>query len=129
MVYLNKIICNRVFFYFKRTELEDTLKTHQNKVDSIKNIIWQTGLKNNNISSILNGLTSNDTKKFMTHSIDTAVKVSKEMRELHREALGINNDVFKLKIKLASLEPQWDAKFGLAEENGSVIGFLSRFDF
>lgn len=55
----------------------------------------------------------------MIHTATTAAKVSEEMREIHREALDINSDIFKLKLKLASLEPEWDSKFGLAEENGN----------
>lgn len=88
------------------------------KVDSMENIIWQTGLRNNNISSTLNSLADNEARKFLNATIDTSKKISDQMREVRREAVDISSDVFKLKLKLASLEPQWAVKFGLAEENG-----------
>lgn len=88
------------------------------KVDSMENIIWQTGLRNNNISSTLNSLADNESRKFLNTTIDTSKKISDQMREVRREAVDISSDVFKLKLKLASLEPQWAVKFGLAEENG-----------
>lgn len=88
------------------------------KVDSMENIIWQTGLRNNNISSTLNSLADNELRKFLNTTIDTSKKMSDQMREVRREAVDISSDVFRLKLKLASLEPQWAVKFGLAEENG-----------
>lgn len=88
------------------------------KVDSMENIIWQTGLRNNNISSTLNSLADNELRKFLNTTIDTSKKTSDQMREVRREAVDISSDVFRLKLKLASLEPQWAVKFGLAEENG-----------
>lgn len=100
--------------------MEETLKIHEKKVDSIKNTIWQTGLKNNNISSTLNGLSKdNGTMKMVTDIRDTAEKICYQMREVRREAVEIASDVnYKMKLKLASLEPQWDTKLGFAEENG-----------
>lgn len=88
------------------------------KVESMKNIIWQTGLRNNKISSTLNSLADNELRKFLNATIDTSKKISDQMREVRREAVDISSGVFKLKLKLASLEPQWAVKFGLAEENG-----------
>lgn len=88
------------------------------KVDSMENIIWQTGLRNNNISSTLNSLADNELRRFLNTTIDTSKKISDQMREVRREAVDISSDVFRLKLKLASLEPQWAVKFGLAEENG-----------
>lgn len=101
-------------------ELRDTLRTHTKKVDSIKNVIWQTGLRNNNISSTLNSLGNGETRDFLNVTIETSKMISNQMREVRREAMDISSDVFKLKMKLASLEPQWSVKFGLAEENGKT---------
>lgn len=105
-------------FFSMATALEDILQTHTKKVDSIKNVIWQTGLKSNNISSLLNTLGSNETRQFLDATVETSKMVSAQMREVRRVAVDISSDVFKLKLKLASLEPQWSVKFGLAEENG-----------
>lgn len=90
-------------------------------MDSIKNTIWQTGLKNNNISSTLNQLAKNDGSMKLVGDIGvTAEKISDQMREVRRGAVDISSDVYKLKSKLASLEPEWDTKLGFAEENGII---------
>lgn len=99
-------------------DLEDKLRGHQKIVDSIKNTIWQTGLRNNNISSTLNNFNNNATMKIVIDRLETAAKVSDQMREVRREAVDISSDVYKLKLKLAALEPQWDTKLGMAQENG-----------
>lgn len=104
----------------RKTELRDSLRTHTKKVDSIKNVIWQTGLRNNNISSTMNALGSGGTREFLNATIEASRVTSDQMREVRREAMDISSDVFKLKMKLASLEPQWSVKFGLAEENGKT---------
>lgn len=112
------------FFVHFALELEETLNTHEKKVDSIKNTIWQTGLKNNNISSTLNILAKNDGSMKMVADIGkTADKISDQMRELRRGAVDISSDVYKLKSKLNALEPEWDTKLGFAEENGIHLKF------
>lgn len=104
------------------SDLEFALKGQKRKVDSIKNSIWQTGLRNNNISLALNTFSKNDTQEFLRQTIDASKKVSDQMREVRRGAISVmSSDVYKLKLKLASLEPQWAVKFGLAEENGKIF--------
>jgi laminin, alpha 1/2 len=46
------------------------------------------------------------------------MKVSDEMKDVRRDAIDINNDVYKLKQKLSDLEPDWESKLGMAAENG-----------
>lgn len=106
------------FFVFL-TDLEFLLNTQRRKVDSIKNTMWQTGLRNNNLSLTLNSFSKNDTQEFLARTIDAANRVTEQMREIRRNAISITgSDIYKLKLKMASLEPQWAVKFGLAEENG-----------
>lgn len=64
--------------------------------------------------------------KIVIDRLETSAKVSDQMREVRREAVDINSDVYKLKLKLASLEPQWDTKLGMAQENGKFILFIYR---
>lgn len=59
--------------------------------------------------------------KIVIDRLETSAKVSDQMREVRREAVDISSDVYKLKSKLASLEPQWDTKLGMAQENGKFI--------
>lgn len=101
------------------SDLEFLLNTQRRKVDSIKTKIWQTGLRNNNLSLTLNSFSKNDTQEFLSRTIDAASRVTEQMREVRRSAISITgSDIYKLKLKMASLEPQWAVKFGLAEENG-----------
>lgn len=100
------------------------MNTQRRKVDSIKNMIWQTGLRNNNLSLTLNSFSKNDTQEFLKRTIDAAKRVSEQMREVRRGAISITgSDIYKLKLKLASLEPQWAVKLSHAEENGVFIRF------
>lgn len=109
----------------KLADLEYLLNAQRRKVDSIKNMIWQTGLRNNNLSQTLNSFSKNDTQEFLIRTIDTAKTVSEQMREVRRGAISVTgSDIYKLKLKLASLEPQWAVKFGLAEENGESNDFF-----
>lgn len=67
--------------------------------------------------------------KVVVEHLNTSVKISDQMREVRRGAVDISSDVYKLKQKLTSLEPQWDTKLGMAEENGICLMklfFLSR---
>lgn len=104
-------------------DLEDTLKGHQKVVDSIKATIMQTGRTTNNITSHLETLNKDSNRKEIQDRLETAKIVSDQMREVGREAGDIRSDVFKLKQKLNSLEPEWDTKFGMAEENGKYGPF------
>lgn len=70
----------------------------------------------------MNSFSKNDTQEFLKRTIEAAQSVSEQMREVRRSAIAITGtDIYKLKLKLASLEPQWAVKFGLAEENGNSI--------
>lgn len=95
-------------------------------VYDINTTIWQSGVKNNQLSNELNALNNNATRKSIADHIIEAVKVSDQMRKVHREANDISSDVFKLKSKLNALEPQWDTQFGGAQENGK-IGLLFKY--
>lgn len=50
-------------------------------------------------------------------STNIVTKISEDMQQVKEEATNMNKDIFDLKVKLANLEPDWDSKFGLAEEN------------
>lgn len=100
-------------------DLSFLLKSQNRKVDAINNTMWQTGLRNNEILSRLNTFSKNDVEDSLKQAIDSAKNYSEQMREVRRGAISVmSSDVYKLKLKLASLEPQWAVKFGLAEENG-----------
>lgn len=103
-----------------RTDLNETLDGHKNIVESINTTIWQTGVQINSLSTTLNAINNDATRKILTDRMDMALKVSDQMRNVHRKANDISADVFKLKMKLNSLDPQWDSQFGGAQENGEL---------
>lgn len=105
-------------------ELNDLLNVHKNVVYDINTTIWQSGVQNNKLSNELSGLNNNATRKAISDHISQAVKVSDQMRKVHREANDISLDVFKLKSKLNALEPQWDTQFGGAQENGKNLVYM-----
>lgn len=104
-----------------RTDLEFLLKSQTRKVDAINNTMWQTGLRNNDIVLRLNTFSKNNIENSLKQAINSAKNYSEQMREVRRGAVAVmSSDVYKLKLKLASLEPQWAVKFGMAEENGNL---------
>lgn len=102
----------------KLADLNESLLGHKKVVEEITTTIWQSGLKNNDISITLNAINNDATRKINTDSMDMSAKVTDQMRQVHREANDISSDVYKLKMKLNSLEPNWDTQFGGAQENG-----------
>lgn len=121
------IIILRIILNHFAADLNDVLTGHKKIVESITTTIWQTGLQNNEMSTTLNALNHDATRKIVADSSDMALKVSDQMRHVHREANTISADVYKLKMKLNSLDPQWDSQFGGAQENGEHCVQLIRF--
>lgn len=76
-----------------------------------------SGLKNNEMSAKITSLTNSESRKSIQESKQLADDVSKEMNAVKQEATDMNSDVYELKRKLDGLEPEWDSKLGLAEEN------------
>lgn len=99
-------------------DLNESLAGHKKAVEAITTTIWQTGLQNNDMSTRLNGMNNDATRKIVTDRADVAMKVSDQMRKVHRGANDISADVYKLKMKLNALEPHWDTQLGGAQENG-----------
>jgi laminin alpha 1/2 len=74
-------------------------------------------LKNNELTSKLNSINDEETMNSIQKSSKAVTQISSDMKNVQQEAIDMNNDIYKLKLKLAGLEPEWDSKFGLAEEN------------
>lgn len=97
--------------------MTDTLVFQESLVESIKSTVWKAGNKNNELTAKLNQISDDETMKSIKESTDTVTKISEDMIQVKEEAANMNKDIFELKVKLANLEPDWDSKFGLAEEN------------
>lgn len=91
----------------------------EKSVQSLKDQIWQTAIKNNNLMDELGKVERGETMKTVQSDLDRSSIVSEQMKFVRQDAINLNSDVYKLKLKLKSLEPEWDTKFGMAEENVS----------
>lgn len=99
-------------------DLRDDLESERNRVRNIAEMIRQSGIQNNDLIEKMNKEPDDSALKSIRNSFDTAQKVSAEMKALERDSADIKDATFKLKRKLTSLEPEWDAKLSFAEENG-----------
>lgn len=79
--------------------------------------IRKSGKVNNEISQQITRLTKNDGRKAIQEAAADADNVLENIRGVAQEVDGINENVDKLKGRLKELDPEWDSKFGLAEEN------------
>ncbi|ETN59454.1 laminin, alpha 1/2 [Anopheles darlingi] len=103
----------------KATALNETMIQKEKTVQSLKDQIWQTAIKNNNLMDEIGKVERGATMKTVQADLESSSIVSEQMKFVRQEAINMNSDVYKLKLKLKSLEPEWDTKFGLAEENVS----------
>jgi laminin, alpha 1/2 len=81
--------------------------------DTIRN----SGRINNEVSAHLTKLQNVDTKQSVKESAALIDKVSENLKNVEQEVDGVNESVSGLRKKLEDLDPEWDAKFGLAQEN------------
>ncbi|XP_040165290.1 laminin subunit alpha-1 isoform X1 [Anopheles arabiensis] len=103
----------------KAVALNETMIQKEKSVQSLKDQIWQTAIKNNNLMDELGKVERGETMKTVQSDLDRSSIVSEQMKFVRQDAINLNSDVYKLKLKLKSLEPEWDTKFGMAEENVS----------
>ena len=89
-------------------------------MENIGSTIRNAGIKNNDLSAKLTAIMKADSLQIIRDSASLANTISEEMKNVRKEAIDINSEVYKLKLKLENLEPDWDSKFGLAEENISL---------
>lgn len=105
-------------------DLKDHLDSQRNRVRNIAETIRQSGIENNNLIEEMNKDQNDSALKSIRNSFDTAQKVSTEMKAVEKDSADIKDQTFKLKRKLTSLEPDWDAKLSFAEENGEQFKMI-----
>ncbi|TMW53859.1 hypothetical protein DOY81_001030 [Sarcophaga bullata] len=104
-----------------RTEaLKSRLKVHENKVENIKSRIIKAGERTNNVTSHMQSLKHTSARKYAVESLDLASKVTQDMKAISRHTADLHEDIKKLREKFNILEPDWEIKLGLAEENISL---------
>lgn len=90
-------------------------------MDRIKSKLQEAGTATNNISVQMQALAANSSaQKLALESIEMAQRASEEMRAETRKALEMHDDILKLRQTFAMLEPDWEIKLGMAEENISL---------
>lgn len=103
----------------KANELNEVMVSKEKQVESLQYKMRLAGVDNNRIVEEEGLITRGDAMKKLQGTLDQANIVSDQMKFVREEAGVLNSDVYKLKLKLAKLEPEWDTKFGMAEENVS----------
>lgn len=93
------------------------LDYQQTIVKNMSNQIRSSGKANNEMSALITKLSNSETGKTVQESSKVADEILEDMNNIERETSDINNNVHKLETKLEELDPEWDSKYGLAEEN------------
>lgn len=93
------------------------LNQQQTVVASMSDQIRNSGKLNNEISVMIGKLNNSDTMKIVQSSAKSADEVLEGVKKINEETKEIRSEVESLKNRLAALDPEWDSKFGLAEEN------------
>ncbi|XP_055595374.1 laminin subunit alpha-1 [Uranotaenia lowii] len=101
----------------KAKELDEVMKDKENQVGSLQYKLRLAGVDNNKILEDLGNVKRGESLKKLQQTIDQSSIVSQQMKVVREEAVAQNSDVYKLKLRLKNLEPEWDIKFGKAEEN------------
>jgi laminin, alpha 1/2 len=93
------------------------LDQQQAVVATMSNQIRNSGKLNNDISAMIGKLNNSETMKIVQSSAKSADEVLQNVKEISKETSEFRADVESLKSRLEALDPEWDSKFGLAEEN------------
>ena len=93
------------------------LDYQQTIVKNMSNQIRNSGKTNNEMSALITKLSNSETGKTVRESAKIADEILEDMNNIEKETSDISNNVNKLKSKLEELDPEWDSKYGLAEEN------------
>lgn len=93
------------------------LNYQQTIVTNMSDQIRSSGKTNNDMSALITKLSNSETRKTVQESAIEADEVLEDMKVIEKETMDISNDVNKLNQKLEELDPEWDSKYGNAEEN------------
>lgn len=98
-------------------ELKSELTQQQDVIKEMSNTIRKSGKINNDIYQQIIRLTNNDGRKAIQEVASEADAVLEGIHGVSKEVDEINENVGNLKERFNELDPEWDSKFGLAEEN------------
>jgi laminin, alpha 1/2 len=83
----------------------------------MSNLIRGSGKLNNVMSALITKLSNSDTRKSVEESSIVADEILEDMRVLSKETMEIEGDVENLNKRFQDLDPEWDSKYGMAQEN------------
>lgn len=102
-------------FFF--VELKTELSKQEVTIKGMTETIRKSGKLNNEISQQITRLSNSDGRKVIEETVGEVDAVLEDIRTTEREVNEINGNVNNLKDRLKDLDPEWDSKFGMAEEN------------
>lgn len=79
--------------------------------------IHNSGKINNEMSAQITKMNNSESRMSVQESADMIDNVLENVQNTDREVNEITDNVAALREKLSELDPEWDSKFGLAEEN------------
>ncbi|KAL7044656.1 hypothetical protein ACKWTF_002015 [Chironomus riparius] len=100
----------------KIKELKKFLNQQQELVKKMSSTIHNSGKLNNEMSSLITKLSNNEARNSIQDSANLIDDVLEDIKNTDTDVNEIGDNVSILKEKLALLDPEWDSKFGLAEE-------------
>lgn len=105
------------FLYQIFLELKIILGQQQESVDNMSNIIRNSGTVNNELSLQITKMNNGGNKNSMKESSTLVNEVFEKMQGFETDIRDVIDNVESMKNRLKELDPEWDSKFGLAEEN------------
>lgn len=81
--------------------------------------IHNSGKLNNEMSSLITKLSNDEARNSIQESADIIDDVLDNIKHVDQEVNEVVDNISTLKEKLARLDPEWDSKFGLAQEQNT----------
>lgn len=104
----------------KSNVLKEKLHRQEQQVEGIKATIFDCGLRTNNISSQLQGLSESSARRQTKESLELAERTGEQMRAELRLAKEMEESIQNMRKSFSTLEPDWEIKLGMAQENISL---------
>jgi len=104
----------------KSNVLKDKLHRQEQQVEGIKSTIYDSGLRTNNISGQLQGLSDGSARRQAKDSLEMADRTGEQMRAELQKAKDMQKSIQNMRNSFSNLEPDWEIKLGMAQENISL---------
>lgn len=92
------------------------MNQQQTLVRNMSTTIHNSGKLNNDMSSLITKLSNNEARNSIQESANLIDNVLDDIKTVDQEVNEVSENISTLKEKLAQLDPEWDSKLGLAQE-------------